>query len=199
MIVLGVDPGSNITGYGVIKVMEQGGKLDRTKLTVIDYGIVKLDEEEIFPVKLKKIYDKLTEIINLHHPTELAIETAFYGKNFQSAFKIGHVRGVVILSAVNSGISVFEYTPREVKKAVVGRGNATKEQVQFMVRAILGLKNFAEFYDVSDALAIAICHINRTLVPEYVRFRDWKAFLKAHPEFLSEGEDILIKSKRKRK
>jgi crossover junction endodeoxyribonuclease RuvC len=192
MIVLGVDPGSNITGYGVVMA-----KSDSDELIPIDYGVIKLDEQEAFHIRLKKIYDRISEIINLHHPTELAIETAFYGKNFQSAFKIGHVRGVVMLSAVNSGISIFEYTPREVKKAVVGRGNATKEQVQFMVRAILGLKSFPEFYDVSDALAIAICHINRTIVPERSRYRDWKAFLKAHPEFLS-SDDLVLKSKRRK-
>ncbi len=192
MIVLGIDPGSNITGYGVIMVQP-----DKNNLVPVDYGVIKVDEGEAFYTRLKKIYDRVSEIISLHHPTELAIETAFYGKNFQSAFKIGHVRGVVILSAVNSGISVFEYTPREVKKAVVGRGNATKEQVQFMVRAILGLKSFPEFYDVSDALAIAICHINRTIIPERVRYRDWKAFLKAHPEFLSEA--LEIKSKRRKR
>lgn len=197
MIVLGVDPGSNITGYGVVKVEEKSGKIDRTKLVAIDYGVIKVDEDDIFPARLKKIYDKITEIINLHRPTELAIETAFYGKNFQSAFKIGHVRGVVILSAVNSGISVFEYTPREVKKSVVGKGNATKEQVQFMVRAILGLKFFPAFYDISDALAIAICHINRTLVPEQTRYRDWKAFLKAHPELLSDDSMSNIRQKKK--
>ncbi|CUU07774.1 Holliday junction endonuclease RuvC [Candidatus Kryptobacter tengchongensis] len=197
MIVLGVDPGSNITGYGVVKVEERSGKVDRTSLVAIDYGVIKVSEDDIFPARLKKIYDKITEIISLHHPTDLAIETAFYGKNFQSAFKIGHVRGVVILSAVNSGISVFEYTPREVKKSVVGRGNATKEQVQFMVKAILGLKSFPEFYDVSDALAIAICHINRTLVPERARYRDWKAFLKAHPEFLSADSMNKIKQRKK--
>ncbi|MEN3037778.1 MAG: crossover junction endodeoxyribonuclease RuvC [Candidatus Kryptonium sp.] len=195
MIVLGIDPGSNITGYGVVKVEVKEGRIDKTRLTAIDYGAVKVDERDIFPVKLKKIYDKITEIINLHKPNEVAIETAFYGKNFQSAFKIGHVRGVVILSAVNSGVSVFEYTPREVKKAVVGKGSATKEQVQFMVKAILNLKSFPEFYDVSDALAVAICHINRTLVPEQVRYRDWKAFLKAHPEFLSNESEIKLKRK----
>jgi crossover junction endodeoxyribonuclease RuvC len=197
MIVLGVDPGSNITGYGIVEVEEHEGKPDRTKLVAVDYGIIKVNEEDIFHIKLKKIYDEISQIINLYHPTELSIETAFYGKNFQSAFKIGHVRAVVILSAVNSGISVFEYTPREIKKAVVGKGNATKEQVQFMVRAILGLKKSPEFYDVSDALAVAICHINRTLVPEQARYRDWKAFLKAHPEFLS--DDMNVKLKRKKK
>jgi crossover junction endodeoxyribonuclease RuvC len=197
MIVLGVDPGSNITGYGIIKVLEKDGKLDRTELIPIDYGVIKVDDKEHFNIRLKKIYDELVQIINQHRPTDLAIETAFYGKNFQSAYKIGHVRGVVILSAVNSGISVFEYTPREIKKAVVGRGNAAKEQVQFMVKAILGLKNFPEFYDVSDALAVAICHVNRTFVPNKARFRDWKAFLKAHPE-LVEGE-IDLKSRRKKK
>ncbi len=196
MIVLGVDPGSNITGYGIVKVEEHDGKPDRTKLIAVDYGIIKVDEEDVFHIKLKKIYDEISRIINLHHPTELSIETAFYGKNFQSAFKIGHVRAVIILSAVNSGISVFEYTPREVKKAVVGKGNATKEQVQFMVKAILGLRESPEVYDVSDALAVAICHINRTLVPEQARYRDWKAFLKAHPEFL---EDSSVKLRRKKK
>lgn len=177
MKVIGVDPGSIITGYGIISAGER-------KIKAVKYGVIKPSSDLPFHSRLKFIYDEITKIIKKHKPTELAIETAFYGKNFQSVFKIGHVRGVIILSAVNYGLPVYEYTPREIKKAVVGRGNATKEQVNYMVRSLLELESFPEFLDVSDALAVAICHVNRTLIPVKARYRDWKAFIKAHPELV---------------
>lgn len=151
MIILGVDPGTLITGYGVIE--QKDGKL-----RVLAYDVVKNRSDRSMPLRLKAIYSTLVEVIDRYHPDEFAIETAFYGKNAQSALKIGHARGVSILAAVNHEIPTAEYSPREVKKAVVGNGAASKEQVQFMVKSILRLRETPKFYDASDALAVALCH-----------------------------------------
>jgi crossover junction endodeoxyribonuclease RuvC len=110
---------------------------------------------------LKHIYDTLVEIINKYFPDEFAIETAFYSKNVQSTLKLGHARGVSILAAVNNQLPTSEYSPREVKKAVVGKGNASKEQVRYMVCQLLKIKSFDKSLDVSDAIAVALCHYNK--------------------------------------
>ncbi len=151
MIILGVDPGTLITGYGVI---ETSGR----QVTMLHVDVVRNKSSHTMPIRLKTIYDRLCEVIETYHPDEFAIETAFYGKNAQSALKIGHARGVSILAAVNREIPTAEYAPREVKKAVTGNGGASKEQVQFMVRSILRLKQVPKAYDASDALAVALCH-----------------------------------------
>ena len=133
------------------------------------------------PLRLKKIYSDLSAVIERFQPDEFAIESAFYGKNAQSALKLGHARGVSILSAVEREIPTTEYSPREIKKAIVGNGSASKEQVQFMVKSLLQLKQGAMILDASDALAIAICHLNRIVTPT-AKHRDWKSFVVAHPE-----------------
>jgi crossover junction endodeoxyribonuclease RuvC len=141
---------------------------------------------------LKQIYDRLCKIISQYHPDEFAIETAFYGKNAQSALKLGHARGVSILAAVNFQIPTSEYSPREVKKAVTGNGAASKQQVQFMVKSQLKLREAPKFFDASDALAIALCHSFRimggkaksrhTQTPGLKSHRTWSDFIHAHPE-----------------
>jgi crossover junction endodeoxyribonuclease RuvC len=141
---------------------------------------------------LKQIYDRLCKIIDQYHPDEFAIETAFYGKNAQSALKLGHARGVSILAAVNFQIPTTEYSPREVKKAVTGNGAASKQQVQFMVKAQLKLREVPKFFDASDALAIALCHSfkitggkstsQRTQSQKQKSHRTWSAFVHTHPE-----------------
>lgn len=153
MIILGVDPGTLVTGYGIIERKDG-------KLRVLAYDVVKNRSDRSMPLRLKAIYSTLVEVIDRYHPDEFAIETAFYGKNAQSALKIGHARGVSILAAVNHEIPTAEYSPREVKKAVVGNGAASKDQVQFMVKSILRLRETPKFYDASDALAVALCHFH---------------------------------------
>jgi crossover junction endodeoxyribonuclease RuvC len=133
------------------------------------------------PLRLKKIYSELTAILQRFRPDEFAIESAFYGKNAQSALKLGHARGVSILAAVKNEIPTTEYSPREIKKAIVGNGNASKEQVQFMVKSLLQLTRGTMVLDASDALAIALCHLNRIVTPT-TKHRDWKSFVAAHPE-----------------
>lgn len=152
MIVLGIDPGSNITGYGVVEKKRHG-------TVSIIHGEIKAKRNEPLSVRLKNIYDHLMEIVRNSTPDAIALEDIFYGKNVKSLIKLGHVRGVAILVASHSNVPVFEYTPLEVKKAVVGYGRAEKSQVQKMVKTILNLNELPPV-DASDALAVAICHTN---------------------------------------
>ena len=175
MIILGIDPGTTVTGYGIIKYKENTCKQ-------IASGIIKLHSSKSIPHRLKIIYDELDKLIKTYTPDEFAIETAFYGKNVQSAMKIGYARGVSILAAVNNGIPTNEYSPREIKKSVVGRGAATKEQVNYMIKTLLNIKNDNMKNDESDALAIALCHAFRFKMPSNKKSNSWKAFTEAHPE-----------------
>lgn len=154
---------------------------DRNTLRLLGCGTVRNSSDASMPIRLKKIYNELCSVIETYHPDELAIESAFYGKNAQSALKLGHARGVAILAAVESEIPTSEYSPREVKKAVVGNGAASKEQVQFMVRSLLRLSNARMLHDTSDAIAIAICHLHRLASPAS-RHKSWTSFVTAHPE-----------------
>ncbi|MEJ2615549.1 MAG: crossover junction endodeoxyribonuclease RuvC [Ignavibacteriaceae bacterium] len=177
MIILGVDPGTNYTGFGVIK------QKSNSYIRVIN-GIIKLPANLTIPFKLEIIYDELVKIIDTYKPDEFAIETAFYGKNVQSAMKIGYARGAALLAAVHKKVPTSEYSPREIKKSVVGRGSASKEQVYYMIKTLLELKEEKMRYDESDALAVAICHafrINRNS-GSVKRNKDWKSFVETYPE-----------------
>jgi len=175
MIVLGVDPGTIVTGYGLVE--SQNGRV-----SVLASGCIRNDGRTSMPLRLKRIFDTLSEVIARHHPDEFAIETAFYGKNAQSALKLGHARGVAMLAAVSREIPTQEYSPREVKKAIVGNGTASKEQVQYMVRVLLKLKKSPVQYDTTDALAVAMCHIHRRLAVHRSPSGSWKSYIGAHPE-----------------
>ncbi|NUN69731.1 MAG: crossover junction endodeoxyribonuclease RuvC [Bacteroidetes bacterium] len=174
MIILGVDPGTLIAGYGVI---ERNG----AALTLLDVGVIRNSGSDSMPLRLKRIYSTLCGVIERFHPDEFAIETAFYSKNAQSALKIGQARGVSILAGVNHEIPVSEYAPREVKKAVTGKGAASKEQVQYMMMTMLKLKETPKHFDSTDALAVAVCHAFRISAPR-AGFKDWKSYIEAHPE-----------------
>ena len=175
MIILGVDPGTIVTGYGIIE-------LNKNKISHITSGIIKLSATKSLPEKLKIIYTELEKLIRTYKPDEFAIETAFYGKNIQSAMKIGYARGVSLLAAVNNKVLIAEYAPGEIKKAVVGRGSASKQQVAFMIKTILNLKKLKMKSDESDALAIAICHSFRLKTPSLKKSKDWKSFITQFPE-----------------
>ena len=180
MIILGVDPGTLITGYGVIEI-------ERGRITVLDFDVIINRGDRSMPLRLKEIYSRLTEVIAKFHPDEFAIETAFYGRNAQSALKLGHARGVSMLAAVNNEIPTTEYSPREVKKSVAGNGAASKQQVKFMVKSMLGLRETPKLFDATDALAVALCHQHRvsrtrTNSKSSVRKKDWSSFVKANPD-----------------
>lgn len=173
MIVLGVDPGSLITGYGIIE--NRNGVM-----RVLECDAIQNRSETPMPLRLKLIFDTLTAVIDKYQPDEFAIETAFYGKNAQSALKLGHARGAAMLAAVSRDLPTTEYSPREVKKAIVGNGAASKQQVQYMVRSLLHMRATPKFYDTTDALAVAICHLHRPALGK-PRLRSWKAFVNANP------------------
>jgi crossover junction endodeoxyribonuclease RuvC len=156
MRVLGVDPGSVVCGYGVV---EKQGK----KLQLIEYGVIEAKRQhEDLPQRLRTIYERLGQVIVRSLPDELAIETIFYSKNVQSIVKLAHARSAAILAAVMAEIPTAEYSPRFIKKSVTGTGTASKEQVQYMVKNLLSIEETPEFYDATDALAIAICHLYQT-------------------------------------
>ena len=174
MIILGIDPGTRITGYGVIRHTNNN-------FVRIASGSINLPSNEPIPQRLEIIYSELSKLIKKYKPDEFAIETAFYGKNVQSAMKIGYARGVSILCALHNNVPASEYSPREVKKSVVGKGAASKEQVSFMIKTLLNIKSEKIKADESDALAIALCHAFRMKTPAK-KTKDWKSFIEAYPE-----------------
>ena len=152
MKVLGIDPGSRITGYGLIR--KEGNRLLH-----LDNGAIFTDTAADFPGRLHRIYQGISEVIARYTPDAVAVENIFFANNVQSALKLGQARGAAIVAGVNAGLPVYEYTALQVKQAVVGHGQAAKEQVQQMVKALLNLPEIAQA-DASDALAVAICHAN---------------------------------------
>ena len=157
MRVLGIDCGTARTGYGVVETpAEAGGAPYR----LITYGAIRTGNSLAFPKRLRRIHDEVARLVAEHEPDSVAIEEVFYQLNPKSAIKLSHVRGVVMLAAASAGLPVGEYSPLEVKSAVVGYGRAEKEQVQHMVKTLLGLRTKVEPHDAADALAVAICHIN---------------------------------------
>jgi len=150
--ILGIDPGSRATGYGVID--KQGAAL-----TFVSCGVIRTSEKKTFPDRLKEIYDGICEVIDLHRPQLCGIEDIFTAVNPRSALKLGHARGVLILAAMQQGLPLQEFSPMVVKQAVAGYGRAPKEQVQQMVRILLKL-NASPSQDAADALAVAICRAN---------------------------------------
>ncbi len=153
MIYLGIDPGSRNCGYGIIKVEEK-------RIVGVNYDIIKLTSKQELSERLVIIYDTIVEVINSFQPNQVAVETIFYGKSIRSAFTLGHVRGAIILAIAKYGLNVNEYSPREVKKGVTGNGNASKQQVQFMLPKLLGIGSKFISEDAADALALAFCLYN---------------------------------------
>lgn len=151
MRILGIDPGLNIMGYGVID--EAKGKL-----TAIDYGCVYTNAGVPLPLRLNKLYDGVYELIEKYKPEAVAVEELFFAKNVKTAITVAHARGVVLLCAQKLGIALFEYTPLQVKQAVVGYGRAEKHQIQTLVKIILNLAEIPKPDDAADALAVAVCH-----------------------------------------
>jgi len=153
MRVIGIDPGSRITGYGVIK-------FDGGEMVALDYGHVKPPPSYPLSKRFTIIYDALEKIIQRFAPEHMAIESPFFCKNVSSAFKLSEVRGVILLAGSKAGLEIYEYSPRKVKQAVVGRGAAAKRQIGTMVSQILAIEQDALSEDSSDALAVAICHVH---------------------------------------
>ena len=154
--ILGIDPGSRATGYGVITKKAN-------QLYYVTCGVIRLGAKYTFNDRLKMIFDGLCEVIEIHKPIVAGVEDVFVAANPRTALKLGHARGVAVLAALHNGMRVYDYTPRMVKQAVVGYGNADKQQVQQMVRVLLQL-SAAPSSDAADALAVAMCHANQTII-----------------------------------
>jgi len=150
-VILGIDPGTNIMGYGLIKIIG-------TRMELITLGVVKLGGYEGQPLKLRRIFERVLGLIDQYHPDEVALEAPFFGKNVQSMLKLGRAQGVAMAAALYRDIPIEEYSPRKIKQAITGNGNATKEQVALMLARILPLGTDPQYLDATDGLAAAVCH-----------------------------------------
>lgn len=164
MIILGVDPGIATTGYGLID-------FDGNKFRAIDYGPIYTEPKHSLPERLAIINRELTDVIVKYKPDAFSVEELFFNKNVKTALNVGHARGVILFTAYSQGLSIFEYTPLQVKQAVAGYGRADKKQIQQMTRILLNLDDIPKPDDVADALAIALCHANSCSAAELFRIR----------------------------
>jgi crossover junction endodeoxyribonuclease RuvC len=174
-VILGIDPGTNIMGYGVIKQRDQ-------TLTLLNMGILKLNAFPDHHVRLERILQFTLKLIDDYNPDELAIEAPFYGKNIQSMLKLGRAQGVAIAAALSRKLPIFEYSPRKVKQSITGVGSASKEQVAAMVQNLLPFTGTPESLDATDALAVALCHyLQKQHVTDEKHHHSWKGYLNDHP------------------
>lgn len=179
MKILGVDPGTNNLGYAILSIQNK-------KLSVLDLGVFHLRKIDSHQDKLYQIFLKITEIIDQYHPTEMAIEAPFHGKNIQSMLKLGRAQGVAIAAALHKQIVVQEYSPKKIKLAVTGNGNASKEQVAAMVDQLVSSRIDRDLLDATDALAAALCHhFQRKSLSGGTDHKGWGSFIKANPDRLA--------------
>jgi len=175
-IILGIDPGTTVMGYGIIGI--KGNKIE-----LLAIGILKLNKYDDHALRLKNIFDRTIMLIDEYHPDELAIEAPFYGKNVQSMLKLGRAQGVAFAAALSRSVPVFEYAPRKIKQSITGKGNASKEQVSAMLQRLIPLSGTPETFDASDALAAAVCHyFQRGKSSAKKNYTGWKSFLAANPD-----------------
>ncbi|MGY8925998.1 MAG: crossover junction endodeoxyribonuclease RuvC [Flavobacteriales bacterium] len=176
-IILGIDPGTTIMGYGLIHIK---GK----KISLINFGVIHLQKLATHPDKLKRIFDRLDVIIKEYKPDEMAIEAPFFGKNVQSMLKLGRAQGVAIAASLLHNVPFEEYTPRRIKQAITGSGAASKEQVALMLQKLFLLKEIPKHLDATDGLAVALCHHYSKGIGEHNKSKstDWSSFIKNNPD-----------------
>jgi crossover junction endodeoxyribonuclease RuvC len=182
-IILGIDPGTIIMGYGLIKA-------EGNKITLLDMGVLQPGKVSDTYKKLQLIYNTVSGLITKYQPTSFAVEAPFFGKNVQSMLKLGRAQGVAIAAAMRHGIEVTEYSPKKVKQSVTGNGNANKEQVMKMLQQILNFTENPKHFDATDALAVAVCHHFQQNIPvsnitkkaTLKKAGSWDAFISAHPQ-----------------
>ncbi len=176
--ILGIDPGTNLLGFGIVRVDEAG------KPGYLDMGVLDLRRVEDIYDKLRIIHEKVCALCELYHPTDLAIESPFYGRNAQVIFKLGRAQGAAMTAALLHGARVFEYAPRKAKQAICGNGAASKEQVALMVERTLGIDIDPSHLDATDALAIAMCHYYSLKSPLAGKSTggSWEKFIAANPD-----------------
>ncbi|MDQ3048251.1 MAG: crossover junction endodeoxyribonuclease RuvC [Bacteroidota bacterium] len=174
-IILGIDPGTNIMGYGLIHI--KGAKME-----LIVMGVLRLEKVPDHALKLQKIFERVVSLIDEYKPDELAIEAPFFGKNVQSMLKLGRAQGVAIAGALSRNMPVNEYAPKKIKQSITGSGNASKEQVAAMLKTLLNFTETPEFLDATDGLAAAVCHhFQRKPGSVGKSYTGWKAFLNDNP------------------
>ena len=177
-IILGIDPGTNVMGYGVIKVQDN-------KASIVTMGVIDMRKEDDVYLKLGHIFQRVNGIIDSYLPDEMAIEAPFFGKNVQSMLKLGRAQGVAIAAAINHSVPITEYAPLKIKMAITGNGSASKEQVAGMLQRMLHLdeKDMPKFLDATDALAAAYCHYLQMGRPDTNKKgpKSWKEFINSNP------------------
>jgi crossover junction endodeoxyribonuclease RuvC len=173
-IILGLDPGTNIMGYGIIAIRNSA-------IELLQFGVIHLSKYEGHELKLKKIFERVTHIIDEYKPDEVALEAPFFGKNVQSMLKLGRAQGVAMSAALAREIPIVEYAPKKVKQSVTGNGNASKEQVARMLMTIFKFKEAPKLLDATDALAVALCHHYQKGKAE-TKTKSWEAFVTENPK-----------------
>lgn len=178
-IILGIDPGTTVMGYGIIHVK-------KNQLHMLNFGVIQLSKLENHPDRLKRILDRLNGLIQEYKPDEMAIEAPFFGKNVQSMLKLGRAQGVAIAVCLNHNIPFEEYTPRRIKQSITGSGAASKEQVAAMLQKMLNFQDMPKYLDATDGLAAAVCHHFSKGIGEHnkVKGDSWTAFLNQNPKRL---------------
>lgn len=177
-IILGIDPGTNFMGYGLISCQAKSMEL-------VTFGVVQLHKYKEQMLKLQHIFHRSLELIENYHPDELAIEAQFFGKNVQSMLKLGRAQGISISAALYKNVPVFEYAPRKIKQSITGNGSASKEQVAAMLTKLLKIPDSPYSFDATDALAVAVAHFFQAGRPEMgtgKKHGSWEAFVKNNPE-----------------
>ena len=171
-IILGIDPGTTIMGFGIIKVVKK-------QMQFLQLNELQLNKYDDHYVRLKHIFERTIELIDTFHPDEIAIEAPFFGKNVQSMLKLGRAQGVAMAAGLSRDIPITEYSPKKIKMAITGNGNASKEQVAKMLQSTLGLKELPKNLDSTDGLAAAVCHFyNANRVSVGKSYTGWSAFVK---------------------
>ena len=180
-IILGIDPGTTIMGFGLIKVINK-------KMELIEIEELKLIKIKDHYVRLKLIFEKTIELIDKHKPDEISIEAPFFGKNVQSMLKLGRAQGVAMAAGLTRETPIFEYSPKKIKMSITGNGNASKEQVAKMLQNIFNFKKIPKNLDSTDGLAVAVCHYyNLNSVINNSNYKDWNNFLKKNPDKISKN------------
>lgn len=172
-IILGIDPGTTIMGYGVILVKD-------SLTTILQYGVIHLNKFDSHALRLLKIFQRVLTIIDEYHPDHVALEAPFYGKNVQAMLKLGRAQGVAMAAALYRNIPIHEYAPRKVKQSVTGNGNASKEQISKMMMNFFKMEKQPKWLDATDALAVALCHHHQK---EHIEKKpSWESFVKNNPD-----------------
>lgn len=172
-IILGLDPGTNIMGYGVILIQ-------RSRIQLLQFGVIHLNKYVGHELKLKKIFERVTSLVDDFNPDEVALEAPFFGKNVQSMLKLGRAQGVAMAAALARQVPIIEYAPKKVKQSVTGNGNASKEQVARMLMSLFTIKELPKLLDATDALAVAVCHHYQKAVVK-TKAISWEGFVKENP------------------